>query len=160
MQPESATPVISSTCDVPRRTLVLRRTIAAGVALISATILGMAAWMTPSPTGLGTHRSLNLPPCGWIAVADLPCPTCGMTTAFAHAADGNLLASFRAQPMGFMLAIGMAATLLVSIQVAITGSRLGWIFTRLWGRRMGWALALMVLAAWGYKVASYKGWIG
>lgn len=144
----------------PRRAVTSRRLIAAVVAATAATILGVAAWMTPSPTGLGTHRTLNLPPCGWIAVADLPCPTCGMTTAFAHAADGNLIASFHAQPMGFMLAIAVAVTLLVSVQVAITGSRLGWIFTRLWGRRSGWALALLVIAAWAYKIASYKGWIG
>jgi hypothetical protein len=160
MQDGSISSTIVATGDEYRRAIAVRRLIAAVVAIVAATILGIAAWVTPSPTGLGTHRALNLPPCGWIAIGDLPCPTCGMTTAFAHAADGNFLASFQAQPLGFVLAIAVAITLLVCIQVAITGSRLGWIFTRLWGKRMGWAIALTVVAAWGYKVVTYKGWIG
>lgn len=163
MQPGSISTTVQPTAcrgHDHRHALGARRLIAAAVAIMAACILGLAAVMTPSPIGLGTHRSLNLPPCGWIAVADLPCPTCGMTTAFAHAANGNFLASFHAQPMGFILAIAVAVTLLVSIQVAITGSRLGWIFTRLWGKRMGWAVATMVVVAWGYKVLAYKGWIG
>jgi hypothetical protein len=136
-----------------------RRLVAAAVVVACAIVLGIAAWLPPSPTGLGTHRALNLPPCGWIAWADLPCPTCGMTTAFAHAADGNLPASFHAQPFGFLLALATAMTLLVSLHVLFTGSRLGWAFARLWGRSTGWIIGAMVVLAWGYKVLSYKGWV-
>src|SRR6185503_8103051 len=68
----------------------VRRLIAAVVMLGCGTVLGVAAWLTPSPTGIGTHQQLHMPQCGWIAIADLPCPTCGMTTAFAHAAHGHL----------------------------------------------------------------------
>jgi hypothetical protein len=136
-----------------------RRLIAAGLAVCSAVVLGVAAWLPASPTGLGTHQALNLPPCGWIAIADLPCPTCGMTTAFAHAADGNLLASFHAQPLGFLLAIATALTFLASLHVCVTGSRLGSVFARLWGWWTGWFIAAMVLLAWGYKILSYKGWM-
>ena len=96
---------------------------------------------------------------------DMPCPTCGMTTAFAHAAHGHLLKSFIAQPMGFVLALATAMTFLVCVHTAATGSRLPRVFLRLWGgsnRRVhsGWILAGMIVAAWLYKIASYKGWIG
>ncbi len=62
----------------------LRRVVGAGVAVGAVSLLGVAAWLDPSPEGLGTHSQLSLPPCGWILTMDLPCPTCGMTTAFAH----------------------------------------------------------------------------
>ena len=88
---------------------------------------------------------------------DLPCPTCGWTTAFAHAADGRLLTSLATQPFGGLLAIATAMAMLLGLYVAVTGSRVAWIFTRLWGRWTGWLLAGMVLAAWIYKVLSYKG---
>jgi hypothetical protein len=119
----------------------------------------MASWMAPSPAGLGTHQELNLPPCGWIAAADLPCPTCGMTTAFAHAADGHLIQSFLAQPMGFLLALATAMTLLVCIHVAITGSRLHRALAKVWSVRLAWWISGLVLAAWGYKIVAYKGWL-
>ena len=134
---------------------------ALSIALPAVAVLALAAWLTPAPSGLGTHRQLGeLPACGWIAVADLPCPTCGMTTAFAHAANGNLIASFLAQPLGCLLAICVAMTLLGSVYVCITGSRLERALAPLCGRRMAWAVSTLVVAAWLYKIVSYKGWIG
>ena len=82
-----------------------------------------------------------------------------MTTAFAHAAHGHLLASFLAQPLGCLLAVATAMTFLVSLYVTMSGSRIGSVFTRLWGRHSGWLLAAVVLIAWGYKIVSYKGWL-
>lgn len=134
-----------------------RRLVGAAVAVCAAGILGLAAYLEPSPNGLGTHSQLNLPPCGWIAIIDLPCPTCGMTTAFAHAADGHFVASFLTQPMGAVLAIVVAMALPIALYVAITGSPVASIFTRLWGRRAGWAIALGVGGAWIYKILVYKG---
>lgn len=139
--------------------MLTRRIVAGIVALGCASILGVAAWLTPSPSGIGTHGQLHLPTCGWITLADLPCPTCGMTTAFAHAADGNLLGSFAAQPLGCLLALATAMALLISIYVAITGSRLAGAFAKLWGVRTAWLLAGTVVFAWAYKIASYKGWL-
>jgi hypothetical protein len=88
---------------------------------------------------------------------DLPCPTCGMTTAFAHAADGHLLAAFHAQPFGGLVALATAMALLVGVHVALTGSRVERVLKRLWGRRAGWALIAIIIGAWLYKVITYKG---
>lgn len=137
----------------------VRRLIAAAVAFGSGAVLAVAAWLTPSAAGVGTHQQLHLPACGWIAIADMPCPTCGMTTAFAHAAHGHLWLSFVAQPLGCTLAIATAMAFLVSIYVVLTASHVGWAFTRLWGRSSGWMLSAIVVAAWAYKFLSYKGWI-
>ncbi|MCI0365808.1 MAG: DUF2752 domain-containing protein [Phycisphaerales bacterium] len=150
---------VASRASVSASSKVGRRVIAGVVALVCSGVLGLAAWLTPSPTGLGTHQALKFPPCGWITMADLPCPTCGMTTAFAHAANGNLVASFLAQPMGCILALATAITLLVSVQVLITGSNLGRSFTVLWGKATVWGLSAIVFFSWMYKILTYKGWL-
>lgn len=98
-----------------------------------------------------------LPECGWITIFDLPCPTCGMTTAFSHAANGNLPASFLTQPLGALLALATAIAFLSGMFVAFTGSRIGSMFGRLWTYRTGWIIAGLVVVSWGYKVLSYKG---
>ena len=138
-----------------------RRLVAVVVMFAAATILGLAAYLEPSPTGIGTHTQLPaMPTCGWIVTMDLPCPTCGMTTAFAHAANGNLLAALGAQPLGAVLALATAMTLLVAGYAAFTGSRVGSIFASLWGRRAAWILAAGATGAWAYKVLVYKGLLG
>ena len=82
--------------------------VAAAVALAAAGPLVLAAWLEPAAAGLGTHEQLGLPACGWVAAAGIPCPSCGMTTAFAHAARGDLLGSFLVQPAGAILALAAA----------------------------------------------------
>jgi hypothetical protein len=134
-----------------------RRLIGGVVAIGATAILGLAAWLDPSPAGLGTHSQLNMPACGWIMLIDVPCPTCGMTTAFAHAAEGNLPAALATQPLGGVLAIATAIALLVGAYTALTGSRVAVLFGRLWGRRTAWVLGFAITGAWVFKVLSYKG---
>lgn len=124
-----------------------------------AVVLSIAAILEPSPTGMGTHQRLGLPPCGWIMAADLPCPTCGMTTAFAHAANGDIVRSFVTQPLGCVLAILTAMIALVCVQVMITGSRLGATMAGMFNRYVAWTLAASVVAAWVYTMARHKGWM-
>jgi len=122
----------------------------------AAAVLALASWLQPAGAGLGTHEQLRLPSCGWIMAMDLPCPTCGMTTAFAHAANGDMLASLGTQPLGFVLALATAMMLLLGVYVAATGSRIGSEMGRLWGRGSGWLIAGAVLAAWAYKIVAYR----
>ena len=56
--------------------------------------LALGAWMKPSEKGHGTHRQLGLPPCSWMLMYDMPCPSCGMTTAVSNAAHGRLVDLF------------------------------------------------------------------
>jgi len=136
---------------------VRRRLIAALVAIAAMAVLGVAAVLEPSPTGLGTHEQFHMPRCGWITLMDTPCPTCGWTTAFAHAADGNILASFRTQPTGCLLALATAMAAVLGLYVAFTGSPVASVLKRLWGRSTGWLVAGLVLVSWVYKILSHKG---
>ena len=120
-------------------------------------LLLLAAFLRPSDGGLGTHQQLGLPPCGWIVAADMPCPSCGMTTAFSHAADGNLLGSFRAQPMGAFLALLTAVGVVIALWTAIWGSRIAPFLMSLLNAKIGWAVLGFALLAWIWKIVDHKG---
>ncbi len=131
------------------------RLIATFTALACLTLLIVSAWLSPSGDGHGTHTQLGMPPCAWAMWLDSPCATCGMTTAFAHAADGDLAGSFVTQPMGMMLAVVVAAVFWGGVYQASTGSRVDAAFARLLrGRAIAGAGAL-VLASWVYKIITW-----
>jgi len=129
------------------------------VAGSTGSLLGVAAWLEPAADGLGTHTTLGLPRCGWVAAADIPCPTCGMTTAFAHAADGSLVTAFVTQPAGAVLALVAAMALIASTHTLVTGQSILPLLSPLF-RPAGWtALGLFVLVAWIWKILSHRGYI-
>lgn len=66
-------------------------------------VLTLARLLTPSSSGVGTHEQLGLPPCTFVVVTGHGCPGCGLTTAFAHMAHGNISGAFHANPMGIVL---------------------------------------------------------
>jgi len=134
-----------------------RRWLALVIAVATGALLLVAAWLVPSTDGHGTHTQLGLPQCGWVVGMGIPCPSCGMTTSFAHAANGNLLGSIRAQPAGSVLALGTAMVFVLSVWVLATGSAIGsfW-FDRIdkWFFIFG---GILVLGAWVYKILVFKG---
>lgn len=119
-------------------------------------ILVVGARVEPSTHGHGSHVQLGMPPCGWVMAFDRPCPTCGMTTAVAHATRGDLLSAFFVQPAGLAVAIASTLVFWMSVHIALTGSALG----RLVGRevfrpRILWGLAALVLGSWAYKFVTW-----
>ena len=114
----------------------------------------MSAWLVPSDAGYGTHRQLGLPPCATVTLTGLPCPSCGMTTSFAHTARGEFRAAFGAQPAGLLLAICTALAGTFGLFSAITGKvcKLNWY--RLPPARLIAELAILLVAAWLYKVCA------
>ena len=88
--------------------------------LACAALMLVSARLTPATAGHGTHTQLGLPPCAWAATMNRPCPTCGMTTAFAYATHGRLADAFVAQPFGLLMALGTGAALWTGLHVALT----------------------------------------
>ncbi|RMH12148.1 MAG: DUF2752 domain-containing protein, partial [Planctomycetota bacterium] len=88
---------------------------------------------------------------------DFPCPTCGMTTAFAHAADGHLIRSFSTQPAGGLLALLLAVGVWAGMYTAATGSRVLAVCMGLLRPRLLIAAVSFVLAAWVYKMVTWSG---
>lgn len=82
----------------------------------------VAFQLQPDPRGFGTHQQLGLPPCSFRSLVDVPCPSCGMTTAFAHFVRGHWIQSLRASCSGFLLAL-------------VCASQIPWCLLSLWTGR-------------------------
>ena len=76
----------------------------AGVGFLLLGLLTLARALPPNPSGFGTHRALGLPPCTALHYFGIPCPTCGMTTAWAHLLRGDLPQAWACNPGGVCLA--------------------------------------------------------
>jgi hypothetical protein len=151
--PASSIPTRVSDSRVP----TVERVLAAVVAACCLALLITAAGLSPDQQGSGTHTQLGMPQCGWAVNYGIPCPTCGMTTSFAHAANVDLWRSFTTQPMGFLLAVGTAGAFWVALYVAATGSALGRLCGRLLAPKALWGFLALALAAWAYKWVTWGG---
>ena len=124
-----------------------------GFAILAAaclSVLVVAAFLKPNPKGLGTHTQLGKPACGFYERTGYPCPTCGMTTAFAHTVRGQLFQAFAVQPAGALAALLCAAGAVGGLYITITGRRVEHYLIRI-----NWILcflitAALVLASWGW----------
>jgi hypothetical protein len=129
--------------------------LAAALLVPTATVLGLAAWLTPDPTGVGTHIQLGLEPCIMMSWLTLPCPMCGMTTTFSLMAHLRPIDAFLNQPFGVVL-FGMTFATVVIALMEIVRPKKRWmaIISRMNGREQ-WYIAgflLMMLTAWAYKI--------
>ncbi|MEL6741711.1 MAG: DUF2752 domain-containing protein, partial [Planctomycetota bacterium] len=115
----------------------------------------LAAGLDASPEGHGTHTQLGLPACNWVSLMNRPCPTCGMTTSFTHAADGSLASAAAAQPAGTLLAIITAALAWGGVHTLVSGVALGPLLGGLLRARVIWVALGLLLAAWVYKIATW-----
>lgn len=131
------------------------RLLAALVTLTLIGVAGIAWWLEPDPRGVGTHEQLGLRPCFLVAVCGVPCPFCGMTTAVTHAAHGNMAAAFRTQPAGALFALALVPALAVLVGATLAGRwprALEFVPTSRWALAAG---AVLLLAAWAYKIATF-----
>ncbi len=137
---------------VPLEHRLWSRLYALGLASAAISLLTVAALLHPEGHQFGTHQQLRIPACGFVTLTGLPCPTCGMTTAFAHTVRGHFLQAMHTQMAGFLLCLGVIGVAFLSVVGIITGRRpaLNWYRLRpenlIW-----WALALLV-AAWALKI--------
>ncbi len=100
---------------------------------------------------------LGLEPCGMLQMTGVPCPTCGMTTAFAHGIRGQWVAGFRAQPFGLVLAVSTALILVVALDTVITGHCWALNWYRIRPSRFVIVLGVLMITAWAWKIVSVVG---
>jgi hypothetical protein len=117
----------------PRRPLALW--VRLGLVAIAACWLGVfvvAARLDPYKDGKvwleETHRQLFLPPCTFKDATGLPCPSCGMTSAFALLVRGDLWHSVQANFVGTTLALIGLAMIPWMLVSAVRGH---WLFLRM-----------------------------
>ncbi len=122
------------------------------IAAVCFGVLGFAATLHPRAEGLGTHTQFGLPTCGFLMQTGYPCPTCGMTTAFAHLVRGHPLRSFLDQPTGFVLGVATAIVGVVALAAAVSG-RAVWVnWYRVNPVRMVWGFLILFFASWAFKI--------
>jgi hypothetical protein len=114
-------------------------------------VLAVSGWLHPSGAGHGTHRALGLPACGFLAQTGYPCPSCGMTTAFADMAHARPVDAFFAQPFGVMLFAAVVALAAAGLGELATSRD----FIRYLRPGPWWAVAAIsgMLFGWGFKIA-------
>jgi hypothetical protein len=122
-------------------------------------VFAVAAWLRPykadgSPREMATHTQLGLPECEFVRWTGKPCPSCGMTTSFAHLVHGNVWSSLKANWVGTLLAVYWFLLIPWTVYASIRG--------RLWRVRNGEAMitasigifTMLMLARWAVVVAT------
>ena len=125
--------------------------------LAAGSLLGVAAWLEPDSGGIGTHRQLGFSGCSLPMLTGYPCPSCGMTTAFAHAVRGQFLSAFVAQPAGLCLALATGGLVLLAGYTVAT--RRSWCVNwyRVRADRLAFGTIGVILGGWAFKVIA--GWV-
>lgn len=119
---------------------------------IACSILAIARILRPSPNGFGTHEQLGLPPCIFLKLTGLPCPSCGLTTSFTHAAHFHFYQALAVQPFG-LLAFGLTV-LSIPLLLLFIRRRVAWIDV-IYARGTDQVIYLLIVAylgSWIYKI--------
>ncbi|MFI5381258.1 MAG: DUF2752 domain-containing protein [Tepidisphaerales bacterium] len=138
------------------------RFLALGIALGCLAPLVTALFVTPSPTGVGTHQGLGLQPCQFERQFGVPCPTCGMTTSFAYFVRGRIGPSLYVQPMGTLLAFVSSMVFCAGLYECLTGRALHRLLRMAAAGYYLWIAFGLLIAAWAWKigihVTGHDGW--
>jgi len=111
--------------------------------------------LKPDPRGLGTHEQLLLHPCNFYSQTGLPCPSCGMTTAFAHMARAEFRDAFLAQPLGALGFLMCILFLPVFLFAAFNGSNPWLKVKQLPLKPLSWLSGILFLLAWVFKLSVF-----
>jgi hypothetical protein len=139
---------------VPERRM--NRLVGLMVGVPSSVVLGIAAWLTPSPAGFGTHTQLGLGSCTMLVLTGWPCPMCGMTTTFTLLAHLRPLDALANQPFGvvlFSLTVLLSGMGLTDLATGRGLWRRGLAVVQRHEQRLAIALLTGMIAGWLYKCA-------
>jgi hypothetical protein len=124
--------------------------------LISVSVLVIARLLQPSSNGVGTHEQLGLPPCPFLYLTGIPCPSCGLTTSFAYAARFEFFSSLVTQPFGL---IAFFLTIFaIPFSIFLSRRRISWselMQAPVVNRLIYAAIAFYVLS-WFYKIIFWR----
>jgi hypothetical protein len=116
--------------------------------------LVVACLLHPDPSGFGTHTQLGLPPCLFRAITSLPCPTCGLTTAFAHMARLQITSALHSHPLGPLL----FALDALAVPLTLVGFTRAWpinlALRRLRAGELAVIISLAVLLVWVARLSA------
>jgi hypothetical protein len=131
--------------------------------LVAIWVWALSLSLRPDSRGYSTHIQLGLAPCPKLAQTGWPCLTCGMTTAFAYAARGQLWQALDCQPFGAMLFVGIMAGGVMALRALHhQQSMMPWLLRLLPWKFLGllYLLLALLVASWAYKAREpIKHWL-
>ncbi len=119
-------------------------------------VLLTARALRPSPSGVGTHEQMGLPPCPFLHFTGFPCPSCGLTTSFAHAAHLQFFEALLAQPVGLLTFLLTLAS--IPFLAFLLARRVPW-ETVAQSRGAGYfwrAMIALYAVGWVYKIVAMR----
>lgn len=128
------------------------RAVALVAGLAGLALLAVARTLTPADAGIGTHQQLGLPPCSAMRILGIPCPTCGMTTAFSHTVRAQFAAAFLAQPAGMLFAVATFLLSWIALFAAISGRMWRINPYRVSAVHLIWTIVAILLFGWTIKL--------
>ncbi len=90
---------------------------------VLTSLLLLASALVPNSSGFGTHEQLGLPPCTFQSVFGVRCPSCGMTTSWAHLLRGSIDESLKANLAGFLLCLLTFMSIPWLVWIAMRGTK-------------------------------------
>ena len=123
-----------------------------GMSGASAIVLGIARTLTPDPSGVGTHVQLGLPRCFFLRSTGLPCPACGLTTAFAHMARGEAAQAASANALGVLLFAIVCCSVPLGVWAGVRDLPLAETLARFHAAKSCSAIAIIGLVYWCARV--------
>lgn len=91
------------------------KSVAVTLLAAACSVLAVALWLKPAAIGYGTHTQLGLPPCNFLLITHLPCPSCGLTTCFAYAVRFQFWKALLANPFGLLAFFATVSVIPASI---------------------------------------------
>ena len=132
------------------------RCVGALVGLACVAIL-VAAWhLEPTWLPFGSETQLSMPSCGLQERTGYPCPTCGMTRAWARAVRGDFVGALQVNMAGAVLVVVCGLGALGGLGTAIGGRNFHGRFvepitTSLRPEQWFYALLGLILLAWAWN---------
>jgi hypothetical protein len=157
---DGAVPAIYASANRRTPCSPIARLLAIGVAAGCLLVLIIAARLTPNRSGVGTHTLLGMEQCQFLALTGIPCPGCGMTTAFSLFVRGRVMTSFYVQPMGALLAFLAGCCVWGGLYCGITGRAVYRVLQAVPSRYYLTPILSWAVAAWVWKIVSMKMGIG
>ena len=132
------------------------KVVAIGLLAFATAVLAIATWLKPELCGYGTHTQLGLPPCNFLRLTHLPCPSCGLTTCFAWAVRFHFWKAFLANPFGVLAFFGTITLIpatIVSLCCRVSFRR---VTERAYFSKAVYAATALYLLSWVFKMATFQ----
>jgi hypothetical protein len=153
--PPPAELAVQTPLAAPRLAWIERVVLATGGSVLVG-LLATAALLTPDPAGMGTHQQLGLPRCTIVEWYGIRCPSCGMTTSWAHVVRGRLVSALAANAGGTLLAL---VAMICGPWLIVSGLRGRWLAgppREGWTLTVGLAIVVVTLTQWTLRLS--LGW--